>query len=46
MKYSFNEYYHGNWLNNKKHGIGTYKWSHDEIYKGAWIDDEILGYGV
>jgi len=46
--YSVNkDEYTGDWLDNKKHGKGTYRWKASEaIYDGDWSDDKRNGFGT
>jgi len=46
--YSVNgDEYTGEWLNNKKHGKGTYKWkANGRLYDGDWKEDMRNGFGT
>jgi hypothetical protein len=37
--------YKGNYLLDKKHGLGIYRWETGEVYKGMYIEDQRNGYG-
>ena len=38
--------YIGQWLKNKKHGIGTLEWKSGKIYKGTFYMDRFHGDGI
>jgi len=38
--------YNGIWVNDKKHGHGTYTWPDGTNYAGPWVDDQQVGTGV
>lgn len=38
--------YDGFWMNNKKHGQGTYTSADGGKYEGSWVDDMMHGHGV
>ena len=38
--------YTGHWLNEKKHGQGTYKWLLGNKYEGEWLNDMRHGNGT
>lgn len=36
----------GDWLNNKMHGKGRYRWADGRVYEGEYYQDKKEGYGV
>ena len=38
--------YQGDFINNKKEGIGTMKWKDGYVYQGEFKDNQINGYGI
>ena len=38
--------YDGQYINDKKHGHGTFEWESGNIYVGNYCEDERQGYGV
>ncbi|KAL4427200.1 hypothetical protein ABPG74_013404 [Tetrahymena malaccensis] len=45
-KNSNGDYYKGEWLKDKKHGKGYYKWATGDSYKGDWRNDKMNGKGI
>ena len=39
-------YYQGEYLNNKKHGVGLYRWPDGTTYEGEWDNNKMNGYGI
>lgn len=39
------EYYEGEWKNDKMNGYGIYHYSNGDVYEGDWVDDMQCGYG-
>jgi hypothetical protein len=39
------EYYDGDWLNDKMHGFGVYCYSNGDLYEGEWEENLHCGYG-
>lgn len=39
------EYYEGEWKNDKMNGYGIYHYSNGDVYEGDWVDDMQSGYG-
>jgi hypothetical protein len=37
--------YLGNWKNDKRNGLGTFRWSNGDRYIGYWKDNQIAGIG-
>jgi hypothetical protein len=37
--------YLGNWENDKRNGLGTFRWSNGDRYIGYWKDNQIAGIG-
>jgi len=37
--------YEGNYIDDKKHGLGTYKWATGNWYQGNFVYDKREGYG-
>ena len=40
-----NNIYEGDYINDKKHGLGVFTWASENIYKGDYKDDERNGNG-
>jgi len=40
------DFYKGEWLKDKKHGKGFYKWENGNTYKGDWRNDKMNGKGI
>ena len=40
-----NEYYDGEWANDKKNGFGTFYYGNGNTYEGLWMDDKKEGPG-
>lgn len=46
MNYGNGDFYKGEWLKDKKHGKGFYKWENGNTYKGDWRNDKMNGKGI
>jgi hypothetical protein len=40
------ESYEGDYVGDKRHGEGTYRFSTGDVYKGPWSEDKIAGYAT
>ncbi|MFD1061931.1 MORN motif precursor [Winogradskyella litorisediminis] len=45
IQYPNNAFYHGEYVNNRRHGFGYYKWSTGNSYVGEWKDGKQHGLG-
>ena len=43
---NFNYIFSGNYINNKKNGIGTFIWEDGTIYEGEFINNEMTGFCI
>ena len=48
MKYDTNgkSFYEGSWVDNRKHGLGTFQFPSGNVYQGTWFDNERHGQGT
>jgi hypothetical protein len=45
ITYPKNSYYHGQYVNNRRHGFGYYRWASGKTYVGYWKDGKQHGLG-
>lgn len=46
MHFSNDNQYSGEWLDDKKHGYGEFRWDDGRVYIGLWEEDKKHGFGT